>query len=1098
MDIINPSVSPAPLAEIPLPTTPAIPPSGPAAVKPSPAGMRLARRLDTLLLCGCILFAFFVASFAVRNSDFWQHLAVGRMLSEGHLGCLFGEDPFAYTTAGTYWANHAWLFDLTVFGLYRLVGGSGLVVVKALLVTTLAVVMLRIRRPGSGARLPAVCTTLALLAMSPRLLLQPAIVSCLFLGLTLTLLWQPYAGPMRRNGLRLGLLLALFALWVNIDAWFLLGPLLVALFWLGERRAGQPRHTPGWLVLAALAMCLVSPQHWHTFTLPSEVSPAVWLSGLPQDPRFRMLFLSPWQLSDYLQPGVGLNAAGLAYFLLTAVGLISFALGQSGQRDWRVPVWVAFAALGAFQVRDIPFFAVIAGPITALNLQDWLAQSTATRPAPGLARFRWELIGRLGLLLAVLVLVGLTWPGWLHAVPHDTHQVAWAVHPEPGLQRFAEAMHQWRLDGRLARGERIFATHPDVAHYCAWFAPGEQSFLDHRFPLFISSAGKFEVVCRAVGAVPGKGGPTKETWQQVLRDRGVRVVIVYDGDEQRLFAALRRLDQNPTDWALLRVDGRALTFAWREDEGEGPRRPGFDPDRLVYGTDEAPEVLPPAPTRGLRRAPHRPAWWADFARPAPFRPWEADAAAVYLRYFEDQAEPQRQEARGNSLSGYAASLAGLPALAPGPWEVSSGLLVRMFEVRPFLPGIEDRRPELPLLTIRAARRAVAANPDDVGAWLRLGQAYLALHNQTGERHREGPWQLLEILRHIQAATALEHALILEPELEPAHRALATLYSERMYLDAALAHGREAVRLTGRGPQPGEGSVDLRLRLAQEQKRLEELEQVVRDRRNDFAIRSQSLSGNPLARAQLALDMGLPLVALDEILLRSPVQLFGGEGARLELELLLLFGRAEEARVKLEDEEMLASKRKLGDAAVPAPPLPGYFPAYQLPAYEWLRFCQAAALGDHETADRSLGEVLHRFEEEQRDQVRLMRAGLPLSLASEVGLATSPELYVPRLLVRSMHEQVNALLNDPALLPPGKVSTGTVSVGPSDAGFRARARADLHTLGGLLALEQGDPAGAAAAFRGAFAAAGRAPFAGQQLAGAYQRRLTAVRSTREEK
>ena len=29
------------------------------------------------------------------------------------------------------------------------------------------------------------------------------------------------------------LLLALFALWVNVDAWFLLGPLLTALFWLG-------------------------------------------------------------------------------------------------------------------------------------------------------------------------------------------------------------------------------------------------------------------------------------------------------------------------------------------------------------------------------------------------------------------------------------------------------------------------------------------------------------------------------------------------------------------------------------------------------------------------------------------------------------------------------------------------------------------------------------------------------------------------------------------------------------------------------------------------------------------------------------------------
>ena len=41
-------------------------------------------------------------------------------------------------------------------------------------------------------------------------------------------------------------------------------------------------------------------------------------------------------------------------------------------RGWRLPVWLAFAALAAWQVRLVPFFAVVAGPITALNLGERL------------------------------------------------------------------------------------------------------------------------------------------------------------------------------------------------------------------------------------------------------------------------------------------------------------------------------------------------------------------------------------------------------------------------------------------------------------------------------------------------------------------------------------------------------------------------------------------------------------------------------------------------------------------------------------------------------------------------------------------------------
>src|SRR5262249_56026484 len=91
-----------------------------------------------------------------------------------------------------------------------------------------------------------------------------------------------------------------------------------------------------------------------------------------------------------------------------------------------------------------------------------------------------------------------------------------------------------------------------------------------------------------------------------------------------------------------------------------------------------------------------------------------------------------------------------------------------------------------------------------------------------------------------------------------------------------------------------------------------------DHKNGYAIRSRAMSGDPLGRAQLALRLGLARLALDEVLLQSTVQSFSGEGARLELELLLKFGRAEVVRGMLDDSDMRESKHKLGSASVPAP------------------------------------------------------------------------------------------------------------------------------------------------------------------------------------
>jgi hypothetical protein len=1069
------------------------PSEGPG-VAPEPRPGRVGRRLDLLLAGGALALAFLVSSFVARNSDLWLHLAGGRLLAQGRF--QVGVDPFAYTTRGIYWAHHVWLFDLLLYGLYGLVGGAGLVVLKALLVTALAGLLLGVRRPGgppglsrrsppAGGWPPTVCTTLAVLAMSPGLLLQPACLSLFFLGLTFWLLWRPHAredmgiaAPPAgsRDGIRHVCLLLLFVLWVNLDSWFLLGPLLVALFWMGERlpvRVPSDRPTPAWLLPAAVAACLFSPHHWHAFSLPAELSPVPAAAGLWRDVRFSSQFASPWQLAP--QTLRAINLAAWAYFVLTGLGLVSFVLNRRELRGWRLLVWGGFGLLGAWQVQAVPFFAVVAAPITALNLQDWLSRrSTVSRGTDGGLR-RWSVVGRMGLLGGgLLLLLLLAWPGWLQGFGNGARRVGWGVQPDPSLQRVAETIRRWRQEGRLGDGDHAFAFHPDIAHYCAWFCPEERAFFDQPFPLFPQAAREFEDVCRALNpartagvnpaAHPGEraAGVNPAVWQRVFREWGITYLVLDDPDT---FSGLL---QDPRHWVLLHVGGRAAIFGWREEAGRTypVAAAPLDVNRLAFsagGKDEGP-FLPPAPDHGPGRDPQAPDLWARFSRATPPPAVESDAATLYLRYFRARVLPQHPQRLAICWASYAAGLAGLPA-APG---AAVPLLARLQRPSLFLGDSERDLAAPPLLAVRLARRALAANPEDATAYLRLAQAYLALHYLTGERSPANPLPLLAELRQVQVATALRQALIRDPDLETAHQLLANLYAERGYLDATLHHRREELRLA-RGAGPGSDR-----RLEGLAKQVGDLEQVVQNRQKTWAIASRTRTPpDPVADAEAALRLGLARTALDEVLLPAPQALLGGDGVRLEFLLALQLGRAEEIRGPLLAPEAWENKRNLGTLDVRAQGPPGSGPAYRLPAYDWLVLLLAAAAGDYDLADGRVQDLAGQVQAQQDRNLRVVRQHLPAAVAAEVGMGSTPLpplSWLPRRIEREEGVQILLL-----------------------TGILEGQRAELNLLGGMLSLERGLPRTAEDYLRKAVhqrtpdAGAGVA-IAGRPLAETYLRRI----------
>jgi tetratricopeptide (TPR) repeat protein len=488
---------------------------------------------------------------------------------------------------------------------------------------------------------------------------------------------------------------------------------------------------------------------------------------------------------------------------------------------------------------------VVAGPVAALNFQGMKAQP---RRAAVFAL-------RATCLAFLLALIALAVPGWLQGFHQKARQVAWDVEADPSLRRAAENLRVWRARGHLRPDERTFPFHPDVACYCAWFCPGEKSFIDSRFSLFGQTGDKYTAICRELDPSLDAREPIRVSppvTATAFEAQHVALVVLYDPDPKRLLSVASGLYRSPEEWTLLAVDGQAVIFGWNaaraKTNGDSFAALRFDPRRAAFGASaDDEERTSAAPGQGPGRDPREPDWRTHFGKP-PEAAWESVAASVYLRLFEDKEEARRRETVDRYYTTAAAGFGGLPATvdAPdGPLGPATAVAFRLGALDETLAEINDKPPELPLLAVRAARRAAAANPDDANAYLRLAQAYLVLRNETVEHSHGAALSPLVMLRHVQIVTALRQALILNPDLEAAHQHLAMLLAERQYYDAALDHRRAELRISrGAGRRAGEDADAFTRRLDEMARRVQEMEKQVQDAQDRYVIDSQPLSDDP--------------------------------------------------------------------------------------------------------------------------------------------------------------------------------------------------------------------------------------------------------------
>lgn len=727
-------VSPSELAAEPVATTP---PRRPLAWPGWFAG------LDFTLATLAVLLAFLLASFVARNSDLWLHLAAGERLLAGEY--RLGTDPFSYSAADRTWVNPSWLFDVLAALLYRDTGAV-LVGVKAAVVTLTFGLLLILRRSGQPLLPWAATTAVAVLAAAPYLQLRPTVVSLLFLAVTLVLLFRL---PQRPGSWRLPAAVAVtLALWSNLDQWFILGPFTVALVLAGEclhrltrGRAGESAATdPGSpasrddpaaaallavpdlgslakaLLLGGLA-CMVNPHHVGVWQLPFELvgDPAANL-----DPRLRLVVTTPLSRLYTDNAGLGYNLNGLAYAVLFVGGGAILGLAGSRLRGGILALWVGFAVLSLTSIAAIPFLAVVAVPVIAAPLNALSAGLTLR--TWGDPKTRVLLLGsalvRVGLLLALLLAVVCTWPGWLHPPTGNeayARRVGWGVEPDAAMVQAARQLQEWRADGRLPPDARGFITSVELANHCAYFAPREKVYVNGRLNFHRPELATYVAVRAGMGLVPVEEAPDPAELPRILARLGVEYTAIHGGPGDS--ARMRELARNsafvqwndPAHWSPWYLNGRTTICGWRA--GPGADRPSFDrlrldPVRLAFG----PQVVP-LPASSVRPVPPQGGWEVAFLRGATISPAAADEAIGWSN-FKAVYQAGRQQKQ------YAVELALflLDRTVGG-----RGLLLVGLRNRTLVPA-DESMVAVPFLALRAARRAIADDPDHPDSYYALAVA----------------------------------------------------------------------------------------------------------------------------------------------------------------------------------------------------------------------------------------------------------------------------------------------------------------------------------------------------------------------------------------
>ena len=293
------------------------------------------------------------------DGDLPRHLLVGELTRTTKEVNLV--DIYSYRTTGFPSFPHEWLSQVILSIFNDLLGLGGVVFLTALIVTLVwAIIYYDTRRRSNSLIISLIFTALGVGASLIHILPRPHLFSYIF-----TVLWVLVLECIQKDKPQNWWLLPVLMLaWVNLHGMFVLGIVLWGIYLVGDLFE-NPSTT--WItstktksMVAGGVLSILA-----SFLSPSGIS--IWgaIASLGGDAYIKSR-IPEYQSANFQIPETW------PFILILLLTLISFSR-STNKTPWRhVFLITAFAGVALYSSRMLPFFAMVAVPITAQSISEWL------------------------------------------------------------------------------------------------------------------------------------------------------------------------------------------------------------------------------------------------------------------------------------------------------------------------------------------------------------------------------------------------------------------------------------------------------------------------------------------------------------------------------------------------------------------------------------------------------------------------------------------------------------------------------------------------------------------------------------------------------
>lgn len=517
----------------------------------------LLRYLSVLLLFGVLLV---LLIHKIYNFDIWWHLKAGQdIIRNQHIP---GYDIFSYTASNRLWTDLHWLFQILVYGIWRLLGAWGLIVMKIVVLISAFALLFKVGYRKEWHIVSIVSIFLAILVVSERFMVRPEILTFLFTSIYLLTLHQyKYKGSKF-----IWLLPILQIVWINTQGLFIIGPVLIFAYIVGEYITNQVPLLRRWrcestvegerfrilltVALLTVLACFVNPYGFRGVVFPLVLFTRI---GTSTNVYAQTIIEFRKTLSIYPVP------FSIYFYKILVVGsLLSFVLNVKRTDFSRLLVYVGFLYLSLLARRNIALFAFVATPAMVCNINSFLdSQKGATVLKSKLIK-NGQAIVVLFLILMMLWLITGVSSGKFYRATRKPKEFGFGISGMFYPEGACDFILRNRISGNIFNDMAI-------GGYLIWHLyPEKKVFIDGRLEVY---SGDFFMVYQRLFQDHNFLGKT-------MNDYGVNCIIlghVIPGTQ----SLIRRLSEDKT-WRVAYFDLTGIVFLRNTEDNREIIRKGME------------------------------------------------------------------------------------------------------------------------------------------------------------------------------------------------------------------------------------------------------------------------------------------------------------------------------------------------------------------------------------------------------------------------------------------------------------------------------------------------------------------------------------------